>query len=194
MKRAYIIEGLDRLGKSTLIDGIMQAGGFYQVIHYEKPKLLHTYLQNHLENYPRSDEASAKRQALFRYQRDSFYAMFDILSSAARVILDRAHLGECVYAPMYRKYSGDYIFRLEHEFDMDEYDDIRMILLTENFNMSNHFIEDGGSFDPTKRAEEQALFVQAFEKSIMRDKKIICVTGEDGKFRPASDILKEAIA
>jgi hypothetical protein len=40
LKDIYIIEGLDRLGKSTLIKNIQHRFGFYQVIHFGKPEIL----------------------------------------------------------------------------------------------------------------------------------------------------------
>ena len=43
MKFVYAIEGLDRLGKSSLIEDIINQQGFYQVIHFGKPKVLQVY-------------------------------------------------------------------------------------------------------------------------------------------------------
>ena len=186
MIRSFIIEGLDRVGKGTLIQGIQDKLGFFQVIHYEKPKLLKCY-----------DELS-KHQAtppLKMYQEDSFTEMFAILNSSASVILDRAHLGECVYAPLYRNYPGEYVFDLEKKFSMDRNSQVRMILLTEDFSVSKHFVDDGQSLGTIdKREAEQNLFVTAFNKSIMPNKKIVCVTNpSSGDFRPAEDILKEVL-
>jgi len=178
MITSYIIEGLDRLGKSTLIDGILQNQGFYQVLHYTKPQKLDFYDGN-----------------LQCYQRDNFNVMFNILRNVSNVILDRAHLGECVYAPMYRGYSGDYVFEDERFYRMDAEDTIRLILLVEDFSKSKHFIDDGLSLGTAdKREAEQKLFIEAFNKSIFPNKKIICVTAADGSFRPKEDILMEAIS
>jgi hypothetical protein len=43
LKDILIIEGLDRLGKSTLIKNIQHRFGFYQVIHFGKPEILDKY-------------------------------------------------------------------------------------------------------------------------------------------------------
>ena len=186
MIRSYIIDGLDRLGKSTVIQGIQDKLGFFQVIHYEKPKLLKCF-----------DELSKKIGVppLKMYQEESFSEMFAILNSSASVILDRAHIGECVYAPLYRNYSGDYIFALEKMFSMERNTQVRMILLTEDFASSKHFDDDGKSLGTAdKREEEQKLFIEAFEKSIIPNKKIICVTDKvTGKFRSKEDILNEVL-
>lgn len=183
MTRSFIIEGIDRLGKSTLIEGLQNKLGYFQVIHYQKPKVL--------ECYEHQYGADAKKM----YQIAAFRSMFNILNSDARIILDRAHLGEMVYAPIYRGYSGSYVFDLERGYAaFGRLDHVRMILLTENFDISTHFVDDGESFDASKRKEEQNLFVDAFNKSVIKDKKIICVTGEDGNFRSTQDILEEAVS
>ncbi len=189
MTKSFIIEGLDRLGKSTLIEGIQNKLGFHQVIHYEKPKVLDCYKAYSEQKAP---EVSPQRM----YQEDSFRTMFQILRSSASVILDRAHLGECVYAPMYRNYPGDYVFDLEQEFHMHASTDVRMILLTEDFKTSKHFVDDGQSLGTSdKREAEQNLFIEAFNKSRFTDKKIICVTNiETGEFKSKEEILKEALA
>lgn len=186
MIRSFIVEGLDRLGKSSLIEGIQNKLGYFQVIHYGKPRVL--------DCYQKLFDVCHGDTPLRMYQEDSFTEMFAILNSSAGVILDRAHLGECVYAPMYRGYDGDYVFILEKQFSMDRNSQVRLILLTEDFSKSKHFVDDGLSLGTAdKREAEQNLFIEAFNKSILTNKKIICVTAEDGSFRPKEDILKEAI-
>jgi len=197
----YLIEGLDRLGKSTLIDGIQNKHGFHQVIHYEKPKLLDKYLneKNKLLVKPEEKEAAIKQRALEAYQYNSFRMMFGMVKSAwthqLNFIMDRAHLGEMVYAPLYRKYDGDYVFDLEREYQMHQCHHAKLILLTEDFEKSKHFQDDGQSLGPeSARAKEQELFINAFERSTFLHKQIVCVTGEDGNFRPKEDILAEVIS
>ncbi len=175
----YLIEGLDFLGKSSLVSGIQHKRGFHATMHFSKPIALDCY-----------------NGSLREYQERSFRAMFSILRDAKHTpfIFDRAHLGECVYAPLYRNYSGDYVFDLEKAFEMDQNFSARLILLTEDFKVSNHFADDGESFDINKREQEQNLFMAAFEKSIVRDKRIICVTDPStGNFRNKEDILLEAL-
>ena len=181
--RVFIIEGLDRLGKSTLIEGILDVGGFYQVIHFQKPKLLSAY----------QESAMSRADALFKYQKRSFETLFKMVNSNGYFIFDRAHLGEFVYSPLYRNYGGDYVFDLEHIFYVDMRADVRLILLTEDLSKSTHFEDDGLSFDITKREQEQQLFLQAFDRSVIRDKRKICVTGADGHFKPKEIILQEAL-
>jgi thymidylate kinase len=123
--------------------------------------------------------------------------MFSILRDAkyARIICDRTHLGEVVYAPIYRGYSGDFIFNLEEQFNVTGITGVRLILLTEDFSMARHFVDDGKSFDNSNRADEQDMFIRAFNESTVDDKRIICVTNpETGEFKDRELILKEALA
>ena len=193
----YIIEGIDRLGKDTLINGILNKRGFHQVLHYSIPLKLAAY--NHGTNgHTVLSDAEEEKLAYFQYQRASFRTMFTILRDAtfAHMIFNRAHLGECVYAPLYRGYSGDYIFDLEEDFKIKDNTNVRLILLTEDFDVAEHFVDDGESLGSIKnRRIEQELFLAAFEQSKIRDKRIICVTDPAvGGFKPKEWILNEALA
>jgi thymidylate kinase len=181
----YAIEGLDRLGKSTLIKNIKNKLGFFQVIHFSKPERLKAY--GHLNSESNGD--------LYTYQLESFNNSMIMAKSGAKLIFDRWHLGEAIYANLYRKYDGEYVFDLEKKHDMERHSrNISLILLTENFSCSKHFIDDGDSFDVTKRQDEQELFIKAWEKSIIRNKKIVCVTDSStGKFKSEMQILNEVL-
>lgn len=190
----FIYEGIDRLGKDSLIKNLINELGFYQVLHRTKPESLDYYLQeakdNKLENL--------KNAELFLYQRACFSQDMALLNiaelSKLNIIFNRGWLGEAVYAPLYRGYSGEYVFELEKIAGIDKLSNTRLILLTEDFSKATHFLDDGNSLGTTeKRAEEQEMFLQAFNKSLLSDKKIICVTGADGTFRAKEDILKEAL-
>lgn len=197
MKEIYIIEGLDRLGKSTLIKNIQHRYGFFQVIHFGKPEILDKYrIEASVATPGEITGTSFYSEQLYRYQKDSFKNMFRMMSTnvvGTKIIFDRAHLGETVYAPLYRGYSGEYVFDLERMYAMDISHNVRMILLTEDFSVSKHFVEDGQSFDPTKRQEEQEKFISAFKQSIIPDKRIVCVTDPStGQFKEQQEILEEA--
>lgn len=182
--RKLLLEGLDRLGKDTLVQGILHKHGYHEVLHFSKPIGLDVYLQ---EN---------SLTALRRYQEDGFRNLFQILQAPdAKVICNRAHIGECVYAPLYRGYSGDYVFEIERSHGADKLTDARLILLTEDFESSDHFVDDGQSLgDVGKRRHEQDLFLAAFERSVFTDKRIVCVTErETGAFRLPRMILEEAL-
>lgn len=188
--RNIIIEGVDRLGKGTLIEGLQQELGYFQVIHYEKPKLLKSFLEIQ-ENLPGHADHK-KSQALKVYQEASFSQMFSMLScSWMSFIMDRAHLGETVYAPRYRKYGGDYVFELEDMFinytGSDFHEATLLVLLTTS---DFSFIQDDGmSFDFDRKAEEQEDFKRAFEKSRIKAKLLIDVSNGKGGYKDATEIL-----
>lgn len=184
----YLIEGLDRLGKDTLIQGIMNLQGYHQVMHFSKPVVLECY----------TDKGLAPTQAALReYQEQSFRTMFSILRDAhySKIICNRAHLGECVYSPLYRGYDGNYVFDLERQFHMDMVHQVRLILLVEDFETARHFVDDGESLGAiSNRETEQNLFLAAFAKSIIPNKRIVYVTDlATGGFKSKEQILAEAL-
>ena len=191
----FAIEGIDRLGKSTLIEGLLNRLGYYQVIHFSKPLKLNAYA--HASDRSLSFAGvPLHSQQLYQYQSQSFRNSMLLAKSGARIIFDRWHLGEAVYAPMYRAYRGDYVFDFERRHELDAVSGLRLILLTEDFQVSRHFVDDGESLGAVeKREEEQALFLSAFERSIIRDKRVICVTDPAlGGFKPKDWILDEVLA
>jgi len=193
-KQVFGIEGLDRLGKSTLIDGIRQKLGYYEVIHFSKPQKLKAY--EHSRAWINGVQVPDESAQAFEYQRAGFLNSMLLANSGARIIFDRWHIGEAVYAPMYRGYDGDYVFQQELDTGLVETDNVRLILLTEDFRIAEHFVDDGNSVGPAwKREEEQGRFIAAFERSNIRDKRIICVTDQAfGSFRSKDWIMHEALA
>jgi len=197
-KLVYCVEGLDRLGKSTLIQGIQDTLGYFQVIHFAKPQKLKIYEEAAKKPAYQGDggieEVPEKFRSAFLYQQASFRNSMLLARSGARIIFDRWHIGEAVYSQIYRGYSGDYVFTQERIIGLDRAN-IRLILLIENFRISNHFSDDGKSLGPVRnRTEEQDLFIDSYSKSIIHDKRIINVTASNGEFRPKEEILEEALA
>lgn len=177
----YIIEGIDRLGKSTLVNNILNTKGHHVVIHYDKPKKF-DYYTNSFES------AILFKDPLKMLQEDVNTNMMALINSKANIIFDRGHLGECVYAPLYRKYSGDYVFECENA--VQNLDDVKLILLTtSNFELC---VDDGLSFNFDNKEKEQALFVQAFNKSKL-NKVMIDVHNGSGGFKSPSEVLREAL-
>lgn len=186
----FLLEGIDHLGKSSLAQNIQKRLGFHQVIHLGRPLVSEAY-----------GDLGPVSDMLLEYQKHCFAQMFEMITSAERaekfgynLIFDRAHLGECVYAPMYRHYSGDYVFDMELEYGLHGLLPVKLILLTEDFSCSKHFVDDGLSFDPTKREREQQLFVEAFNKTNIKNKRIVCVTDKStGMFRSFDEITEEVL-
>ena len=69
--------------------------------------------------------------------------------------------------------------------------------IIEDFSVSKHFRDDGLSLGPATRENrmlEQEKFITAFNKSSIKDKRIICVTDkETGEYRNQEHILMDAI-
>lgn len=97
---------------------------------------------------------------------------------------------------MYRQYSGDYIFDLEREFVVDKLLGTRLILLTEDFERSTHFLDDGQSLGGAdQRKSEQKSFLEAFALSIFADKRVVSITEpSSGAFRQPDEIVQEVLA
>lgn len=186
-----IIEGCDRLGKDTLIEGIQNSLGFFQVIHYQKPKLLDHFVE--AAQYKLWNQASSgspflernapevKVEALKQYQFNSFLTMFKLMQNNTRIICNRAHLGETVYAKRYRGYDGNYVFDIERVFyDGNTLNKVLLVLLyTSDFSF---ITDDGLSLDVTKREVEQNDFIEAYSKTAIPNKIMIDVNNGSGGF------------
>jgi thymidylate kinase len=179
--RQFIIEGVDRMGKSTLIQGLLNELGYHLVVHYDKPKKLKAYEDVYV-TVPNTVSP------LWLYQVKLYQNMFSMIDAGLPLIFDRGHLGEVVYAPLYRKYAGDYVFAMERGVHTG---DTRLILLmTSDFS----FIEDDGlSHDFSKKEEEQSKFLAAFELSTIADKIVIDVSNGRGGYKTPEQILSEAL-
>lgn len=174
----FLIDGVDRLGKSTLIKNLMDRLGYYQVIHFDKPIKLTKYERMFLNG--KSPEE--------KYQEACNKNMFRMIQSDAKFIFDRTHLGEPVYAKRYRRYCGDYVFEIEKSHDTDS---ARLILLTtSDFSFQK---DDGESHDWSQRVTEQQDFIKAFCRSSIKDKIIIDVNNGQGGYKNPRTILAEAL-
>lgn len=162
-----IFEGPDNTGKGTQIRllnrYITENGNIpFHVLHYSGIK----------------NKDPEKIQKL----SSNYYAqMFDILETSGKdFILDRSHIGEAVYSPLYRRYSGDYVFELEKEFD----DVLKTCVLFLFIDTPENLIkrDDGLSFSTQveMKQKEVDLFKQAFQKTNISNKHLIdCSNGID---------------
>jgi len=170
----FIVEGVDRMGKSTLIKNLLNALGYHLVIHFGKPQVLDHY-------------SKMTDQPLKLYQVALYNQMFEMIERGDRLIFDRGHLGELVYAPLYRKYNADYVLEFEAAADTSN---TRLVLLTTS---DFSFIEDDGlSIDFSKKEEEQDRFIHAFKRSSIVDKVIVDVS-KKGKYKEPKEILAEVL-
>lgn len=168
-----VVEGIDRLGKGSIIKGIIEEYGYRHVIHYSKPVKSKVY------------------RSLQEYQYDSFRRGFECLKTLdIHYIFDRFHLGEVVYSPRYRGYDGKYVYNLE-DLNLTLLRRMWLILLyTDNFEF---LVDDGNSFDFDKKQEEMDDFVNAFHKSKVPHKIMINVHNGHGDYKRFDEILTEAL-
>jgi thymidylate kinase len=114
------------------------------------------------------------------YQMKHFQDMFDLMAATLaenkrHLILNRSHLGEFVYAPIYRQYEADWIFDMERNF-LTKTNHSKQSILLLFYDSSNEKLklrEDGKSFsemDDAKMDDERERFLQAFDKSYFKHK------------------------
>ena len=100
-------------------------------------------------------------------------------------------MGEAVYAHRYRNYDGNYVFFLEDEYTAI-LDNLHLILLyTDNFQFQ---VDDGDSFDFSKREEEMQDFIKAFNKSKIKNKIMINVHNGEGGYKTINEINRIAFS
>lgn len=160
----YIFEGMDNCLKDTLIQlfrGTLSP-------------------QTHILKYNSPPKGIANVE---QWQKAHFQDMFDLIktnldSDLRNLILNRAHLGEYVYSPIYRGYEGDWIFDLEKSFldGSDFYHSkIKLFVFYDSSNSNLHFREDGNSLSNNNNENldnERTRFLQAFKKSMIPNKRI----------------------
>jgi hypothetical protein len=193
MINSIVIEGVDRLGKDSLIQGIKDSLGYFHTVHYQKPEVLEYFLKEARFHQSKPDgfvDDEIKRYAQKSFQQRSFSNMFELLGSSSRYLMNRAHLGEFVYSPRYRKYDGNYVFDLEQQFILKgsnfHKQTLLVLLTTSDFSF---ITDDGLSFDWDAKEEEQNDFIRAFEKSHIVNKLLIDVSDNSGQFVPKREVL-----
>ena len=170
----FIFEGQDRTGKSTQIDflkGFLSYKKFL-VLHFSQVKSL----LNNIELY--EDYSKSLYKEGFKFLKRN-YISFDL-------ILDRFHLGESVYSPIYRKYSGDYVFDLEKKYlneDMQNFIYLLVFIDSKEDNLIKR--EDGLSIvDENGNRflyKEKNLFIESYEKSLIKNKILIDISKYDNE-------------
>lgn len=168
MQKNIIVEGLDRCGKDTQI-GLLskyfytQFGEVTQVFHYSK--LPFDTIEQH-QSYS---------QDLYK---DMFDMMIDNPLSHRNLIFNRAHLGEAVYAPLYRNYSGDYVFDIEKNYVNDLKNLYMIVLVNDADTLFSR--DDGHGFSKSADdiEKEKQRFERAFNLSTIH-RKILINCGND---------------
>ena len=195
-----IVEGPDNVGKGTQILKIKKYMEEYygptHVLHYSNIKGLTKGINKYNLSSPQQELFELTDQEKIRLMSVDLYdQMFQLIKYSSdneiNLILDRAHIGEMVYSPIYRQYSGDYVIKQElkyfHDKDITTEADIwkkvwfntKLIVFVDN-PASLIKRDDGLSFttDHEKKITEITLFKSAYEKSYLY-KTLIDIQGLD---------------
>lgn len=179
MQKYVIFEGLDRCGKDTQI-GLIQksfSNETFHVFHYSKIPL---------------ETPEESREYSERMYRDMFEIMKENKGKNRNFIFNRSHIGESVYAPLYRRYLGDYIFDIESENIEDLNENLYLVVLVNNPKILISR-EDGDSLSKGEEdiENEKQMFERAFYESKIKN-KILIDCGVDSPVQIAK-IIKDFI-
>ncbi len=158
-----ILEAPDRCGKSTQVQ---------KLIHLFHDKSIHQLHYSSVKGFKEKWEIK-------NYSCRMYSDMFKLLYSNYKdmhFILDRSHLGEMIYGPMYRNYDGDYVLNIENywkDFE-DFWNEIYLITFIDT-PVGLVARDDGLSFstDLEKKTKEVELFKKAYDKSLIKHKFLI---------------------
>lgn len=176
-----LVEGLDRVGKSTVVDFLRSRikTPNISVRHEGKP--------------PKGVDAFAWSVSHYQYFFDNLYE----LPEDDVVIYDRSHIGEYCYGNLYRGYNPDFIWGMEADF-----------LAKLNYNQINHDVylivlvdsaknilsrTDGLSIeqDEIEYVRSRDKFVTAFGLSNIDKKLLIDLDTGIGYSKSVSEVLNE---
>lgn len=172
-----LIDGLDRVGKDTLIDHLRSI--------IKTPKIT----VRHEGKPPKNVDPLVWSIQHYEY---FFNSLKNIDPTEETIILNRTHLGELIYGPLYRGYDSSFILDLEKEWLETSTEDVYLIVLVDSGKniMSRtdglSIEQNAESFDNTKRQ-----FIDAFTKSNIKNKLLIDLDTGNGS-RPISEVLTEA--
>jgi len=133
MSKFIIIEGTDNTGKDTQQNLIIEKINnlVFQKLHYS--------------SLPFKEDKEKHISYSQKMYDDMFKLMMLSKDQDINIIFNRSHLGETVYSPLYREYSGDYVFDIEKRYVNKLRQELYLITLTND----PHTIlkrDDGKSF------------------------------------------------
>ena len=133
MSKFIIIEGTDNTGKDPQQNLIIEK--LHNLVFHKL----------HYSSLPFKDDVEKHVNYSTKMYNDMFKMMVNNKDADINMIFNRSHLGESVYSPLYRNYSGDYIFNIEKEYVNQLRKELYLITLTND----PHTIlkrDDGKSF------------------------------------------------
>lgn len=185
-----IFEGPDNVGKGTQIERVVKKFTELEipttVVHCSNFKVEES--ENKTERQQEISQAFYKRiMQLINLYNEKIDGKEQVL------VLDRSHLGETVYAPLYRKYSGNYVYKLE--WDIKEPDKVLVLTMVTDIDTLLKR-EDGKSFtaDADKRKLEIDAFVRAANDTRFENSYLLNVSDKSvGEVSEAIDAIIEEV-
>lgn len=174
-----IIEGPDRVGKDTQQQLIIKNFPFLQ------------FQRLHYSTLPFKSSGFYQEYSKSMYE-DMFEMMTSLKGTNVNLILNRSHLGEFVYSPLYRYYPGDYVFDIEKKYVNDLSDNLYLItLIGDPINLSKR--NDGLSFSSSSEDIKVEIdrFQKAFDLSTIKNKILINIESKNAD--DVSNIIKKFI-
>ena len=163
------MEGLDNVGKDTQIKNLLT----YYANQLMPTLVLQYQAFKNISNKQSRDYSLINYLNMFRsLTEDTYYRCV--------TILNRSHISEFVYSPLYRNYSGRYVFSVEN-FYLKHIPTHHLFVFTDE--PENLIAREDGyspSIDLQKKRQEIKLFENAFKFSKL-NKTLINITGKDEK-------------
>jgi hypothetical protein len=164
MSKLIIIEGSDNTGKSTQASLLIKKlkDIVFQKLHYS--------------SLPFKDDTDLHITYSTRMYDDMFKLMTLMKDNHINAIFDRSHLGETVYSPLYRQYSGDYVFDIEKNYVNELSKELYLITLVNDPNIIFKR-DDGLSFYKNEEGVKAEVdgFIRAHRLSKIKNKLLVNV-------------------
>ena len=164
-----IIEGMDRCGKSTLVEQLRKR-------YFTNPKTI----VHHSSSPPKVEDPN---QWEITHYSSLFEHSFDLsMNQYFDIIFDRFHLGAIVYGQKYRNANPENIYAIENMY-IHPNDEIALVLLTDwTHNIMERNDENSLEDGPSEFDETRIAFEEAFKRSIIPNKLHINIH-ENGGFK-----------
>lgn len=164
-----IIEGMDRCGKSTLVEQLRKR-------YFNNPRIL----IHHSSSPPKVENPNEWEIEHYRQLLDASYMLN--YGHDFEVIFDRFHLGAIVYGKKYRNADPEDIYAIEN-LTIQKGDEIALVLLTD-WTSAIMERDDDDSLESTPEEFDQTrtAFEEAFKRSIIPNKLHINIS-ENGGFK-----------
>ena len=170
MSKFIIIEGTDNTGKDT-----------QQNLIIEKVNNL-VFHKVHYSSLPFKEDKNKHKSYSTQMYNDMFRMMMNSKDDGINIIFNRSHLGESVYAPLYRGYSGDFIFDIEEKYAEKLREDLYLITLVNDPSIIMAR-DDGKSFYENEEEIKAECdgFTRAHRLSKIKNKMLINVGKMDAE-------------